>query len=204
MGWTSYRATYYKKNDEVDRKAECDSYFEEGLNRGHFKVLKSVMRGSTYYAAVKNLVRNAGVDEDGENIFIPVEDGKVWAAVFLTSVNNREYCNFSYKDMDETCLPYYFECPESILKLLTPTENKNAIEWRKKCRYIAKKKKIFSSLPVGSKIKFTRAGREYQCILCPPGYQFKRPFWMDLSGKYYVPRKSIPMDGFEVITPEDD
>ena len=54
MGWTSYNAQYYK-NGTVDRKKECDEYWEGGLNRGHFKVLKSTMVGSTYYAAVKIL-----------------------------------------------------------------------------------------------------------------------------------------------------
>ena len=56
MGWTSYHANYYKKNGEIDRKAECDAYWQEGLKRGHFKVLRSSMVGSTYYAAVKPLL----------------------------------------------------------------------------------------------------------------------------------------------------
>ena len=42
MGWTSYRANYYK-NGKINKKAECDAYFMEGLNRGHFQVLKSTM-----------------------------------------------------------------------------------------------------------------------------------------------------------------
>lgn len=44
MGWTGYYATHYK-NGKIDRKAECDAYFMEGLNRGNFKVLKSTMKG---------------------------------------------------------------------------------------------------------------------------------------------------------------
>ena len=42
MGWTSFNAQYYK-NGTVDRKKECDEYWEGGLNKGHFKVLKSAM-----------------------------------------------------------------------------------------------------------------------------------------------------------------
>ena len=56
MGWTEYRASYFKSG-KVDRKAECDAYFLEGHNRGHFDVLKSVVIGSVYYAAIKNRMR---------------------------------------------------------------------------------------------------------------------------------------------------
>lgn len=35
MGWTEYRASYFKSG-KVDRKAECDAYFLEGHNRGHW------------------------------------------------------------------------------------------------------------------------------------------------------------------------
>ena len=44
MGWTSYEATYFKKNGDIDRKAECDAYFMRD-NAGHYKVLKSSMKG---------------------------------------------------------------------------------------------------------------------------------------------------------------
>ena len=42
--------------------------------------------------------------------------------------------NFSYKDMSEDMGPLYSDCPESILNLLTPTDNKRALAWRQKCR----------------------------------------------------------------------
>ena len=64
MGWTEYHASHYK-NGKVDRKAECNAYFLEGLNEGFFDVLKSSMVGSTYYAAVKPLKKSGGKDENG-------------------------------------------------------------------------------------------------------------------------------------------
>lgn len=88
MGWTGYQATYFK-NGKVDRKAECDSYFIESLNRGNFQVIKSAMKGSVYYAAVKDMVRCEGKDEKGHHIFVPIEDGKVRGYVFLTSVKDE-------------------------------------------------------------------------------------------------------------------
>ena len=38
MGWTWYRATHYFKNGGIDRRAECDAYFMEGLNRGYTEI----------------------------------------------------------------------------------------------------------------------------------------------------------------------
>ena len=132
MGWTSYHASYYK-NGTVDRKKECDDVF----SKGDCKILKSAMVGSTYYAAIKK----------GEEVF---------AAVFLTSTDSKDYYNFSYKDMDETMGPYQTECPIGILKLLTPTDNKFALEWREKCyKTIELKKKGLSKLAVGTKIEIT-------------------------------------------------
>lgn len=172
MGWTEYHATHYKKG-KVDRKAECDAYFMEGLNRGYYDVLKSSMVGSTYYAAVKQLKKCGGKDDKGEYIYtdIPENEQQVFAVVFLTSTNMKDYYNFAYKPMDETVGPYQYDCPKSILDLLTPTENEYANEWRKKCcENIAKKKdkNSFGKLPVGTIIKvvmpydtkYFRAGQE--------------------------------------------
>lgn len=156
MGWTSYHANYYKKGT-VDRKRECDAYFMEGLNEGHYSVLKSAMVGSTYYAAVKEMVKYVGRDENNEPIYEPHE-GKIFGVVFLTSTDMKDYFNFSYKDMDETCGPYESDCPKGILDLLSPTENEFALQWRTRCyENLAKKKNkdSLNKLPVGSVIKVT-------------------------------------------------
>ena len=158
MGWTSYHATHYKKG-AVDRKAECDAYFMEGLNRGCYDILKSSMVGSVYYAAVKPLKRYSK-DDDGNKIVvdIPIKEQQVFAAIFLTSTDNKDYFNFSYKDMDETMGPYKYDCPKGILNLLTPTDNEYANNWRAKCREQLEKKKnpnALSKLPVGSIIQIT-------------------------------------------------
>lgn len=159
MGWTSYHASYYK-NGKIDRKAECDAYFMEGLNRGHFNVVKSSMVGSTYYAAVQAAIRSVGKDEDGKYIYepIPEEERTTFAVVFLTSTNMKDYYNFAYKDMAESCGPCQNDCPRGILDLLSPTNSKWANEWRQACyENIAKKKSKsgFKNLPVGTIIKVT-------------------------------------------------
>ena len=208
MGWTSYHAAYYDKRGRVDRKAECDSYFEGYPNTGHYKVMKSVMHGSVYYGAIKKLLRYLGEDENGKSIYepLPEEEQKVFAAVFLTSVDSKDYYNFSYKDMDETEHPFYYDCPKSILDLLSPTENERALEWRKRGRErLAKKKEgtSLANLPVGSVIRFTRGSKEVsktmELVKHPAAYQFKRPFWYWPEGNSYVSAKHIPKN-YEVVS----
>lgn len=151
MGWTSYHATHYK-NGKIDRKAECDAYFMEGLNRGYYDILKSSMVGSTYYAAVKPLKK---YDND-ILVDIPTNEQRVFGVVFLTSTNSKDYFNFSYKDLSETCGPFSYDCPKGILDLLSPTDNEFANEWRAQCRKNLEKKrnpKALNNLPEGSVIK---------------------------------------------------
>lgn len=154
MGWTGIHATHYKRGG-INRKAECDSLFNDDMvNRerqviGKFEVLKSTMVGSVYYAAVKR-TKFATETEP--------EDSKVFAAVCLTSIDRKDYFNFSYKDMDESCGPCYYDCPKGILDLLSPTENEWVNNWRAKCRENLEKKKdpnALSNLPVGTIIQVT-------------------------------------------------
>ena len=202
MGWTSYNATHYDNRGRIDRKAECDAYFEEGLNRGHYKVVKSTMKGSVYYGAIKAVVR-ADKDECGNRIYVPIpeEEQEVFAVVFLTSVDSKDYFNFSYKDMDETMGPVQCDCPKSILDKLSPTDNEYALAWRQRCRErIAAKKErnSLSGLPVGTVIRYTRLDKEVVLVKHPAAYQFKRPFWYWAEAHCYVSPKAIP-ETFEIV-----
>ncbi len=193
MGWTSYHATHYK-NGKVDRKAECDAYFTEGLNEGFYRLEKSTMIGSVYYAAVTGLKRyNEGKKED-----VPKDEQHTFGVVFLTSVDSKDYYNFSYKDMDETCGPFCYDCPESILKLLSPTTSEFAQKWRDGCRKHRKLRKALDALAVGSVIEFERADGTKRYVKHAPAFQFKKPFWYNPEGHSYIPSKNIP-DGYCVI-----
>lgn len=205
MGWTSYHATYYKKGT-VDRKTECDAYFIEGLNAGYYRVLKSALVGSVYYAAIETLKRYGEErDENGNRIIedIPENERKVWAAVFLTSVDSRAYVNFAYKDMDETVGPCEDKCPAAILNLLSPTDHEWAIAWRERCRKNIEARKnpnALSNLPVGATIRFTNwKGETVELRKHPAAYQFKRPFWYNSANNTYTPAKRIP-ENYEVIS----
>lgn len=66
MGWTWQKASHYYPNGNIDRKAECDAYFTEGLNEGQYEILKSTMVGGVYYAAVRKLKQYCGENADGK------------------------------------------------------------------------------------------------------------------------------------------
>lgn len=189
MGWTSYHAEFYK-NGTVDRKKEIDKLWTQAECKKYpeLNVLKSRMIGSTYYGAIeekeKGIVKN------------------VFAVVVLTSINMKDYFNFSYKEMDESAGPYCYDCPKGILDLLTETDNEYAINWRNKCRENIQKKKeklTKGTLPVGSIIKLKKYNGEYVILQkMSPMYQFRRAWWYCAESNTYYPLNHIP-DEFEII-----
>ena len=127
MGWTftsELRLSGKSKKDYVD--GICTWEGERDGVPFKAKPLKSVFVGSTYYAAIERL------SEDGSC--------EVFAVVFLTSSkpNDPDGYTFGYKDMDETVGLCSYDCPASILDLLTPTDHQYAAEWRAACRERAK------------------------------------------------------------------
>lgn len=178
MGWIEYHAGHYK-NGKVDRKAELDAMYNWEDENRKCEVLKSSMVGSTYYAAVKSLNKTNGYE-------------RVCAAICLTSTNSKDYYNFAYKDMDETCGPYKYDCPKGILDLLSPTENEYALEWRKQCYENLKAKKNpngLNKLPVGTVIKvvmpfYTKYFSKDQEVKLQKQHKFgsNRTHWITLTG----------------------
>lgn len=184
MGWTSYHAKYYK-NGKVDRKRECDENLTWSNEKCISTVLKSRMVGTTYYAAVKqHRLQDDGTWKD-----------TVFAAITLTSGQDRSdpYFNFACKDMSESMGPYECKCPKSILDLLTPTESKYALEWRRKCREnLTKPKSWLLTCPVGTQIILTTwNGKEKHLVKHAPSHQFKTWFWYDPSTNTYVSKKHV-------------
>lgn len=112
MGWT------YKERWHDSKIEECRYSF--GNEPEWAVILKDALIGNTYYAAMRS-----------------AKTGQVWALVVLVDFSNNE---FGYKDMDETMGPCYYDCPISILNLLSQTTNQFALEWREKCRQNRKRR----------------------------------------------------------------
>lgn len=194
MGWTWYHATNYKRGN-VDRKAEIDALWND--NGGRTEVVKSTVKGSVYYGAIKSK-----------------EDGKVFAVVYKTGTDSKDYFNFGYKDMDETMGPCEAECPVSILDLLSPTDHEWALEWRERCRKNAvksKKKRSLSTLKEGSVIQFVypyeystyfKKGEvitmEKRCVCRYIRNGKDKSTYRWCSGMVYMPQTRIPED-FEIV-----
>jgi len=141
MGWTSYHLERGQAGNEFKKMLTWESETAKNeLVQGAFNGFKE------YYAAVKTTIKATG-------------ETYTWA--FVAMINwYRGYENFCYKDMDETMGPNIRNCPLSILKLLTPTEQiagmtgnarKYAKQWRIACWETALQKKNFKN---GDIIKF--------------------------------------------------
>ena len=110
MGWTGIRNTMVQDTSR-SRRDLLDHEIETSW--GNYRVVKSAMKGSTYYGAIMH------------------PNGYVFGLVVLTSVDGNEFC---YKEMDESMGPYYYDCPATILNALDPTDNETSNEWRSRCR----------------------------------------------------------------------
>lgn len=177
MGWDYCHATHYKNNGTVDRKAECDEQF----NHGNYKVLKSSMVGTVYYAAVQH-------------------SDEVFAVIALTAGKDRNdpYFNFGMKSMCDSSGPCECRCPKGILDLLTPTDDEYANKWRERCRDNHAKKKQKSWLqdvPIGGEVIYKdHKGKERIITKHAPAFQFKTWFWFDGNQYQYIPKKYVTED----------
>lgn len=108
MGWT-YSASLSNAravHDDLRRQLRGGGYAIKGDAATHY--------GKHFYAAT---------EKDGVvDMFVALVDGG------YRKSDGQDW--WGYKDMSEDMGPYIYDCPEKLLDLLTPTDNKNAIEWR--------------------------------------------------------------------------
>lgn len=80
------------------------------------------------------------------------------AVVCPTSVRQGA---FGYKDIHECMEPYYYDCPERILRQLSPLEpgkaNEGALRWREACRANLMKNKARIPLQAGDRLLFNES-----------------------------------------------
>lgn len=192
MGWTFQPAKHYNNAHKIDRKAECDDLIN---NSGTLRVEKSAIVGAIYYAAVTR----TGKHENGGIVALSPDEQHTFGAVIRTSVRSNDYYNFGYKEMDESMGPYQYDCPKSIIELLSPTNNQYALEWRNNClQRTTDKATELRNLPIDTVIE-TPDG--YRYIKRPAGHQFKKPYWFDTNRNVYIPKKYIKE--YKIITESD-
>ena len=187
MGWSGYPAPI-----PVKRKYECDKANTWDEPNSSCRVLKSAMCGSVWYGACEFTNKQTG-------------KSKVFGAVCLTQIDNSEYCNFFIKEIDESMGPNYYDCPSAIIKMLSPTDNKFALEWRQKCLETVenrtKKMKKLQKLPIGTIIEFNLnedPDEKVRAVKRSPAYQFKTPWWEACNHTGYFKKKNIP-NTFKVV-----
>lgn len=185
MGWTSIHTDLSK----TSRQIIAEEFGEWGNEKIEVKIIDSAQVGNTIYTAHKTINKETGEE-------------KVWAGVFLTERNSKEYFNFSYKDMDETYGPCECSCPKRILDKLTSTDNEFANNWRKACRdKIEENKKVketmkqLKNLPIGTKIRVNDSDNTVCEHLIYKGQTIYKV--IDKYLKY--PFKSLATIGFEIL-----
>ena len=133
MGWTYTHRGRTPVKDFLADNVNCENEHATCLLL-HIAIVK--LRKA--YMAVEIIRRSK------ETGLLDMMTRKVVAFVFLLDYRPRDTdFDMGYKDMDESMGPYESECPERILKLLTPTKHEYACKWRQRCRENIARKNSF-------------------------------------------------------------
>lgn len=195
MGYTGTWCNEYTKSGRVDAKKFLDKELSQpgdGVTQAIYRVEKSCMVGNTYYAALYNK------DKGKEHVF---------AAVVLvkTGAGRNGEPNLCFKSMSEYEGPHYYDCPPSILSLLTPTDDAECLKWRRRCyiqHQMNARKKMLAKMPIGTQIEVLDTGSSIVLTKRSPAYQFKRDWWQCDSG-FYFPISRIPCD-YDIVGTVDE
>lgn len=153
--WIGCKAIYFKENGDIDRKRECDRFLEEHLDHERYRIVHASMYCNVYYVAVaetKRMISENGIDQYQT---IPEEQQDVTAIIIATKTESKELIFMNYEKESDT--PICIDCPNSILRLLTDTEDENALKWRELChKNLKDKRKLLrlDGLPEGTRIQF--------------------------------------------------
>lgn len=80
----------------------------------------------------------------GYATFFDRQKYNLYATVIITKQDKKQYYNFSYKIIHENENPEYANFPQKMFKILSPTDNIGALEWRKKCEEKHKKEQVLT------------------------------------------------------------
>lgn len=124
----SHKPDYIKATDFlIQNHLTWDSHDKETGDK-HTVLATALVNMREFYAAVEH------IKADGTR--------EVWCAVCKVSWHPKDHYNCCVKAMSEHDGPYYHNCPEKILKLLTTTDSEWANKWREKCWANVKFKRV--------------------------------------------------------------
>ena len=134
MGWTGIPTKF----PGVQKFIETEAVFSE------YDVIGHALKGNQLWAVIKHKT-----------------SGETAAILFLL----RRYANeYDYKAMDEGMHPYYYDIPERLFKMLTPTTNKYALEWRAGVEQRLQQDKDNKAKPMGEGVLFKINGSMYMVV----------------------------------------
>lgn len=200
MGWLFYKPTYFKANGKVDRKAQMDVLYEREWPR--LQLVKSVMKGNMYYAAIMVLKEEKVVNGKKVLVDVPEEERKIYGESYQTDVDP---CS---GDFGEKPIGDAYGFPDSILKLLntlSDEDRKRVAEYKDD----EKRKRQLSKMPVGSKIQIVcdsfyrgKEGEDKPGDILTLVKKYVRTKyargtvlrWVNLKQNYYIKQNEIPVD----------
>ena len=100
----------------------------------------------------------------GNNLWAVIQhktSGERSAILFLLRRYATEY---DYKVMGESMHPYYYDIPERLFKMLTPTTNEYALTWRAEVEQILQKVKSNKAKPMGAGTLFKINGSTHMVV----------------------------------------
>lgn len=143
MGWTF---TNRQKGKSLKQ------FFSEEFDYAYGKVLDCAVKNNVAYIAYEYIPwkkQNPLTDE-----MITLGTKKVTGIVCLLQYRKNDNCNQGYKDMDITMGPNASDCPERILKLISPTTDGYAKDWLDRAWEHVNKAKNMLKLTIGMTIEF--------------------------------------------------
>lgn len=187
---------FYTKSKQCDRKAEVEKLLTFENDDIISKPVKVCRQNSLVYAAVEIFDKKT-------------KEKKVVAKIFVTSTNLKWNKQFVYEEYSEEDCPEQQTCPSSILKKLSPTDNKNAKAWRRGCKDVLESLAVekldsqsLTNLPLDTRIRLigkkTEDGKDI--ILVKDEYpQFSYPVWVDedTDEKYKI--IDVQNYGYEIV-----
>lgn len=147
MGWTGLSQYEF----DTTKVSGLKAFFQNRFLGTNCEIVACSAKSNVFYCAVK------------EN------EKEITCYVFkYSNARTNDGCNFAYKAMHESDVPYCYEPSQKVLDALSETDNENSLKWRNKCKELKAKSKI--KLKIGDIIKFDheiefRSGIKADCFV---------------------------------------